>query len=131
MVTRWADADFPIVATNDGVAYLDADWRVTVRLSVFDVVRSSVFVVPAGFSSDGASVPRALWWLCGDPMERPRLYAALLHDWLYTTGVVSRAEADAIYYAMLRHFGYSPMDASVNYLAVRLFGSRHYGRRAA
>lgn len=123
MVTRWADADFPIVATNDGVAYLDADWRVSVR--------SSVFVVPADFSSDGASVPRALWWLCGDPMERPRLYAALLHDWLYTTGVVSRAEADTVYYAMLRHFGYSPVNASVNYLAVRLFGSRHYGRRAA
>lgn len=123
MTTRWADADFPIVATNAGVAYLDADWRVSVR--------SSVFVVPAGFSSDGASVPRSLRWLCGDPMERPRLYAALLHDWLYTTGVVSRAEADAIYYAMLRHFGYSSVDASVNYLAVRLFGSRHYGRRAA
>ena len=123
MKTRWADADFPIVATNDGVAYLDANWRVSVR--------SSVFVVPADFSSDGASVPRSLRWLCGDPMERPRLYAALLHDWLYTTGVVSRAEADAIYYAMLRHFGYSPVDASVNYLAVRLFGSRHYGRRAA
>lgn len=122
MKTKWADADFPVVATNDGIAYLDDDWRVSVR--------SSVFVVPADFSSDGASVPHALWWLCGDPMERPRLYAAMLHDWLYTTGVVSRAEADAIYYAMLRHFGYSPVDASVNYLAVRLFGSRHYGRRA-
>lgn len=121
MKTKWADADFPVVATNDGIAYLDDDWCVSVR--------SSVFVVPADFSSDGASVPRALWWLCGDPMERPRLYAAMLHDWLYTTGVVSRAEADAIYYAMLRHFGYSPVDASVNYLAVRLFGSRHYGRR--
>lgn len=122
MKTKWADADFPVVATNDGIAYLDEDWRVSVR--------SSVLVVPADFSSDGASVPRALQWLCGDPMERPRLYAALLHDWLYTTGVVSRAEADAIYYAMLRHFGYSPVDASVNYLAVRLFGSRHYGRRS-
>lgn len=122
MKTKWADADFPVVATNDGIAYLDDDWHVSVR--------SSVFVVPADFSSDGASVPRALWWLCGDPMERPRLYAAMLHDWLYTTGVVSRAEADAIYYAMLRHFGYSPVGASVNYLAVRLFGSRHYGRRA-
>lgn len=126
MKTKWADADFPVVATNDGIAYLDDDWRV----SVFRPKFSAEFVVPADFSSDGASVPRALWWLCGDPMERPRLYAAMLHDWLYTTGVVSRAEADAIYYAMLRHFGYSPVDASVNYLAVRLFGSRHYGRRA-
>lgn len=123
MKSKWADASFPITTTYRGVATVMEEWHVAVR--------GHEFAVPVGFVSDGASVPRALRWLCGDPMERPRLYAALLHDWLYTTGVVSRAEADAVYYAMLRHFGYSPVDASVNYLAVRLFGSRHYGRRAA
>lgn len=41
------------------------------------------FTVPAGATTDGASIPRFLWRVCGHPLMAPRVYAALLHDWIY------------------------------------------------
>ena len=44
--------------------------------------------VPAGFVTDGASVPRCFWWLF-PPVGRYFL-AAVVHDWLLNTGVCWR-----------------------------------------
>ena len=41
--------------------------------------------VPAGFITDGASVPRLLWWLF-PPVGRYFL-AAVVHDWLLENGM--------------------------------------------
>ncbi len=56
--------------------------------------------VPAGFVTDLASVPRALWWLY-PPFGR-YTRAAVIHDWLYREGrigrrPITRAEADEIF----------------------------------
>ncbi|MCU7934123.1 MAG: DUF1353 domain-containing protein [Candidatus Thiodiazotropha sp. (ex Dulcina madagascariensis)] len=40
-------------------------------------------IVPAGYITDGASIPRFAWSLVGGPMSRPYLYAALPHDFRY------------------------------------------------
>lgn len=40
-------------------------------------------VVPKGFITDGASIPKAFWSIIGGPLSRPYLYAAIVHDFCY------------------------------------------------
>lgn len=96
------------------------DW--TVKVNKF------WFVVPKGTQTDGASIPRILWRVCGHPLEAPRCYAAALHDWLYGGGVkdVTRAQADRCYYLLLRHFGTPMWKAKMEYWALRMFGWTHW-----
>ena len=136
MKTEWADCDAPEIRrgkTTDGEHddVLVRDW--TVR----DVCGYR-FTVPAGSTTDGASIPRFMWRVCGSPWDVPREYAALLHDWLYDAkdgdpdkdGAwpcdVSRKDADEIYYSLLRHFGIPAWKAKLEYWAIRLFGRSHY-----
>ena len=65
------------------------------------------FVVPAGFRTDFASVPRPVTWLV--PRFGAYTPAAILHDWLVTEGlrtkVVSPREADGIFRRVMRESG--------------------------
>lgn len=126
MRTEWADCCAPVIRLPDTTlgeteAVLAEDW--TVR------VRGHEFVVQAGTRTDGASIPRLLWRVCGHPLQAPRVYAALAHDWLYRNGWrfgITRKEADRIYRALLRHFGISAWRAAIEYTALRGFGGAHY-----
>jgi len=55
-------------------------------------------MIPAGTPTDGASIPRALWSIVGSPFTGKYTPAAVLHDWLYLTGIYSRKESDQILY---------------------------------
>jgi hypothetical protein len=62
-------------------------------------VLGDTIVVPEGFITDLASVPRRPleWWLAGGRGDEP----AVLHDWLYTAHAcggkpITRAQADAV-----------------------------------
>jgi hypothetical protein len=65
------------------------------------------FVVPAGFLTDFATVPRVVVWLI--PRFGRYTLAAILHDWLVTqglrTGVVTSREADGIFRRVMRESG--------------------------
>ena len=69
--------------------------------------RKQRFVVPAGFRTDFASVPRVVTWLV--PRFGAYTLAAILHDWLVTeglrTGVVSPNDADGIFRRVMRESG--------------------------
>lgn len=95
------------------------DWRVE---GVLDDVRVFDIEVRAGFAFDGCSVPRALWRLCGHPMEVPRVAAALAHDWLYAAHVCDRETADAIYAAICRMVGMGSVRTWIEHKALRLCG---------
>lgn len=62
------------------------------------------FVVPAGFVTDFATVPRVVVWLV--PRFGRYTAAAILHDWLCTDGiaggVVTAREADGIFRRVMR-----------------------------
>jgi hypothetical protein len=66
-----------------------------------------VFVVPAGFHTDFATVPRPVVWLI--PRFGAYTLAAILHDWLCTegirTGAVTSREADGIFRRVMRESG--------------------------
>ena len=131
MKTQYANCAAPIIRlpiVGETDAVLMEDWHVDIF--------GFRFVVPAGTTTDGASIPRFLWRLCGHPLQVPRVYAAMLHDWLYA-GVgdsedsaspadLTRKECDVCYYGLLRHFGVSAWKAGIEYIALRLFGGSHY-----
>ena len=56
---------------------LTLDWCVR---GVLPDGRRFALIVREGFTFDGASIPRALWRICGHPLEVPRVAAALAHD---------------------------------------------------
>jgi hypothetical protein len=71
-------------------------WQVNADLK-FEITEGSVICVPPGFVTDGASVPRPLWWLY-PPFEGDYDAAAVLHDFLYRhPGAFTRAQVDAIF----------------------------------
>lgn len=123
MKTEYADCVRPLIClpvADDDYCTLMEDWDV--------VVEGWRLTVPKGVKTDGASIPRFLWRICGHPLEVPRVYAAVVHDWLYGGAVASatRADADRIYYLVLRHFGISWLRARTEYLALRACGWSHW-----
>lgn len=114
----------PVEYTSDGKR-LEETWRL---LEDFHVrVGGSEFTVPAGFVTDGASIPRMLWRICGHPMSTKRLPIAIAHDWMYSGATcLTRQEADAIYRDGLVELGFPKWKANIEYSAIRLFGGSHW-----
>jgi hypothetical protein len=69
--------------------------------------RRDRFIVPAGFRTDFASVPRVVVWLI--PRFGRYTAAAVLHDWLCTVGIetgqVTSREADGLFRRVMREQG--------------------------
>ena len=80
----------------DGLYELAEDWFIETSFGLF--------VIRAGFITDGASVPRMAWLFAGHPMESPRVLAALVHDWIYMSHAIPREIADLIYKEILERF---------------------------
>ena len=86
-----------------------------------------MIVVPAGFVTDGASIPRFLWRLCGHPMSTRRFPAAVIHDWLYSGAVpCDNKFADGIYRDALVLLGFPRWKAELEYCTLRLCGGAHW-----
>lgn len=77
-------------------------------------------VVPAGFKTDFASVPRlvGMYLLFGGKGER----AAVVHDWLYSQHKVSRELADDVFREALIATGYARWEYEPMYAGVRVGG---------
>lgn len=77
--------------------------------------------VPAGFESDGASIPR-IFWSVASPWTGRYVKAAWLHDYLYKTGLVSKLVADVIFLEAMLICDTSYVKAHGMYLAVKFGG---------
>lgn len=80
--------------------------------------------VPEGFITDLASIPRLLRNL---PMLDPDGYsrsAAVLHDWLYRTHQMSRADSDGVLRRAIISRGGSATTARIFWMGVRLGGNQ-------
>ena len=80
--------------------------------------------IPAGYRTNFASTPRAVWRVI--PPDGTHRNAAILHDWLYDSGVCSRWLADALFFEAMRERGVPLWRAAVMWLAVRCFAGRAY-----
>ena len=75
--------------------------------------------VPAGFISDGASIPCFFWRLIGHPFDLDYLTEAVCHDHMYRLQDVSRKFADRWFFrALERH----RVRRVLFLIALRLFG---------
>lgn len=99
----------------------DNGWRLISEFRV--AVDFDTIVVPVGFETDLASVPRLplAYWLAGGRGRR----AAVVHDYLYATRK-PKAYADNVFYAAMLADGISRPIAWSMYLAVHLFGGAAY-----
>lgn len=91
--------------------------------------------VPEGFRTDLASVPRFLRDRKAFDVNGKSRRPAVLHDWLYATGLGGKGFADRTFHAALLAEGVSRIDAWTTYQAVNWFGGgpyrEHARRRAA
>lgn len=84
-------------------------------------VNDAVFTLRKGFDTDGASIPRFLWWFT-NPWDSQVVCGAFVHDALYWSRRTSREVADAVFYAIMKKYGASFPKRFTIYLAVRCFG---------
>ena len=86
--------------------------------------RRTVWRVPRGFMSDGASIPRFLWSLAGGPLDGPYRDAALVHDCYCESMERTWAATHRVFYDAMRSRSLSQSDATKKYWAVFYFGPR-------
>lgn len=97
------------------------------------IFEGKIITVPAGFSYDGASVPRFFWRAVFPPVHAKSRRAALFHDYLYRVQPDgwTRGEADELFLALLIEDGTSKCRAALAYYGLRVFGGaawRNNGR---
>jgi hypothetical protein len=87
-------------------------------------VEGAAIVVPEGFVTDFASVPRLpiTYMLFANIGHR----GAVVHDYLYSTGEVPREYADLIFKELLLAEGVGEFRANAMYLGVRAAGGMYY-----
>ncbi|MFC7515109.1 DUF1353 domain-containing protein [Herbaspirillum sp. GCM10030257] len=87
-------------------------------------VAKRIFVVPAGFETDLASVPRLplAYMLFGGVGDA----AAVVHDYLYTTQKVSRKMADNVLAEAMKVSGVAGWRRGPMWFGVRMFGWLHW-----
>ena len=81
-------------------------------------------LVPAGFVTDFASIPRLFWRVL--PPTGSYGKAAVIHDYLYRTGAFTRSICDGIFLEAMCELGVPGWKRRVMFRAVRLFGGSSY-----
>jgi hypothetical protein len=79
---------------------------------------SELFVVPIGSSTDYASVPKIFQWLI--PRSGRYTRAAVLHDYLWSSGKCSLADADGIFRKAMAELGVPFLRRWTMWAAVRI-----------
>lgn len=82
------------------------------------------YVVPKGFETNYGSIPRLVRPLFSNE-DWAIVMPSVLHDYLYSTGKVSRRKADKIFYRALRE-NMSFIKARIIWLGVRAGGWAYY-----
>lgn len=85
-----------------------------------DADRTQIYVVPAGFVTDLASIPRILRPIF--PVNDEHRPAAALHDYLYASGEVPRNYADRLFLVAMRDIGVTGWKRLLLWGGVRIGG---------
>jgi len=93
-------------------------------------INGFVIIVPKGFITDLASVPRILWVFF--PPFGKYTRAAIIHDYLYSElndTFINRYWADKIFIFIMKEHGVSTYRRVSMYRAVRMFGEPSWKRK--
>lgn len=83
-----------------------------------------IITVPKGFVTDLASIPRLpfIYLFLNGIADQ----AGIIHDWLYSTGLIPRNKADMVLREACLVLGVSAWKAALIYAGVSIFGGAHY-----
>ena len=82
--------------------------------------------VNKGFTSNGANIPRILWWYMS---PAGRLFeASILHDYFYDKAIDNKKVADTNFYKVAIDFNVGKIKAKTAYYYVKMFGKGNYGK---
>ena len=100
------------------------EWVLTTALLYQSDIARQTFMVPPGFRTDLASVPRMpiIYFLTGNSSTE----ASVIHDFLYCTKTVSRELADAVFREASAVTGVPAWRRWVMWAGVRLGGGAYY-----
>lgn len=87
-----------------------------VKYVLLDDLEFFGYTIPAGFCTDGATVPRLFWALL--PPVHEYFPSAILHDYLLYIGKTSK-DTDRIFRDSMIEFGVNKYRAKIMYFAVR------------
>ena len=87
-----------------------------------------VIVVPAGFVTDFASTPRAIWAVL--PPAGQYQLAAVVHDFLYWDQGCTRQQADDLLRVAMAESNVKPFERDIIWQAVRRFGGAAWEENA-
>lgn len=93
-------------------------------------INGFIIIVPKGFITDLASVPRILWVFF--PPFGKYTRAAIIHDYLYSElndTFINRYWADKIFIFIMKEHGVSTYKRVSMYRAVRMFGEPSWKRK--
>jgi hypothetical protein len=99
------------------------DWLVE-RDFVYVAGNGDRYLIPKGFITDFASIPRIFWSIL--PPTGDYGPAAVLHDFLYRTGVVSRARADDLFFEAMGVLGVASWKRYTIWYGVHVLGAPFY-----
>lgn len=86
------------------------------------------FIIPEGFETDLASIPRWYWMILA-PQYSSFVQPAVIHDYFYRcANTKTRHFADEVFYYALLNNNVAPYTASKFYFAVRVFGAHSYSK---
>ncbi len=88
--------------------------------------RDKHIIVPSGFITDFASIPRWLWSIIAPHGKYSDSTA--VHDFLYSTAVFERKLCDQIFYDLSIAGTLSKTESALMYSGIRMFGAGHYAK---
>lgn len=119
---------YTILKNCQGHFVLLFDWKVNTNL----IKGQDDVVIPAGITTDLASIPKLLRSFLS--VLNNSVYAAIMHDYYYRNpkdskaALVTKEEADCLFYWGMREAGVNRIQAGVMYLGVYLGGKSSYIR---
>ena len=89
--------------------------------------KGTEYEIPAGYESDGMSVPRFFWRVLSPKINGKTLIPSVIHDYMYENHIGTRAEADAFYEDNLVEKGFGKVKSWLVWCGVRICGCVGYG----
>lgn len=108
----------PLIVTPIDAKYWKLVNQFTYHLG--DKANEQLIIVPIGFVTDFASIPRFLWAIV--PPWGQHGKAAVVHDFLYKSHLFSRKESDDIFLDAMTVLGVGKFKRTAMWMAVRSFG---------
>jgi hypothetical protein len=116
--------ELTVCSDAEKLGFIEDQWVVLRQADSDGVARMSLWVLE-GYSWDGATIPRCLWWLFGKPLSPEFRLASLWHDRLCELSdcIEDRIIADAVFLRLLKDAGVKKWRRVAMWAGVRFYAT--------